>query len=155
MKESAEDRRLRHAACMLADIGWRTPPDYRGDRSFNIVSQATFVGVDHPGRVFLALTVYFRYEGPSSTAGKELEALLADGMLGRARQLAAVFRLAYVLSAAMPGLLPQIGLSVSRARALTLTLPSKLQDLRGEAVDKRLQQLADLLGCKPKIVIDA
>jgi len=153
-KESDEERRLRHAACMLADIGWRTPPDYRGDRSFNIVSQATFVGVDHPGRVFLALTVYFRYEGPTATAGKELVALLADGMLGRARQLAAAFRLAYVLSAAMPGLLPQIGLSMSRTRTLTLTLPDKLRDLRGEAVDKRLQQLADLLGCKPRIIID-
>lgn len=153
VNESEADRRLRHAACMLADIGWRTPPDYRGDRSFNIVSQATFVGVEHAGRVFLALTVYFRYEGPTSTAGKELVALLADGMLDRARQLAAAVRLGYVLSAAMPGLLPQIGLSVSRTKTLTLTLPIKLKDLRGEAVDKRLQQFADLLGCKFKIVI--
>ncbi|MGI9464564.1 MAG: exopolyphosphatase [Aestuariivirgaceae bacterium] len=152
-KETAEARRLRHAACMLADIGWRTPPDYRGDRSFNIISQATFVGVDHPGRVFLALTVYFRYEGPFSKAGEELAALLTDDMLERARHLAATLRLAYVLSAAMPGLLPQIGLAVTRGKTLTLTLPSKLQDLRGEAVDKRLQQLADLLGCKPKIVV--
>lgn len=153
LNESAEDRRLRHAACMLADIGWRTPQDYRGDRSFNIVSQATFVGVEHPGRVFLALTVYFRYEGPTSTAGKELVALLADGMLERARQLAAAVRLGYVLSAAMPGMLPKIGLSINRTKTLTLTLPNKLKDLRGEAVDKRLQQLADLLGCKFKIVI--
>ena len=153
VRESKDHRRLRHAACMLADIGWRTPPDYRGDRSFNIVSQATFVGVDHPGRVFLALTVYFRYEGPASKAGKELEALLEDGMVDRARKLAAAFRLAYVLSAAMPGLLPQIRLSVSRNKLLTLSLPGKLKDLRGEAVDKRLQQLADLLGCKTRIVI--
>ena len=150
-KETDKVRRLRHAACMLADIGWRTPPDYRGDRSFNIVSQATFVGVDHPGRVFLALTVYFRYEGPSSTAGKELRMLLDDGMLELARQLAATFRLAYVLSAAMPGLLPRIKLSAGRGKTLTLTLPNKLQDLRGEAVDKRLQQLADLFGSKPRV----
>ncbi len=152
-KETAEERRLRHAACMLADIGWRTPPDYRGDRSLNIITQATFVGVDHPGRVFLALTVYFRYEGPFSKAGDELAALLAKGMLERARRLAAALRLAYVLSAAMPGLLPQIGLTTARSETLTLTLPAKLKDLRGEAVDKRLQQLADLLGCKPKIVV--
>ena len=152
-KETEKVRRLRHAACMLADIGWRTPPDYRGDRSFNIVSQATFVGVDHPGRVFLALTVYFRYEGPSSTAGKEFRNLLDDGMLDLARQLAATFRLAYVLSAAMPGMLPRIKLSTGRGKVLTLTLPKQLKDLRGEAVDKRLQLLADLLGSKPRIVI--
>ena len=98
-------RRLRHAACMLADIGWRTPPDYRGDRSYNIISQATFVGVDHPGRVFLALTVYFRYEGATAKAGEDLVKLLDEGVLERARQLAATVRLGYVLSAAMPGML--------------------------------------------------
>ena len=151
LKENAAERRLRHAACMLADIGWRTPVDHRGDRSFNMISQATFGGIDHPGRVFLALSVYFRYEGLFSTAGEELQALLTDGELERARYLAAALRLAYVLSAAMPGMLPQIGLSTGRGKTLTLTLPNKLKDLRGEAVDKRLQQLADLLGYKPKI----
>jgi exopolyphosphatase/guanosine-5'-triphosphate,3'-diphosphate pyrophosphatase len=25
--------RLRHAACLLADIGWRAHPDYRGEQS--------------------------------------------------------------------------------------------------------------------------
>jgi exopolyphosphatase/guanosine-5'-triphosphate,3'-diphosphate pyrophosphatase len=154
MKEDTATQRLRHAACMLADIGWRTPPDYRGDRSYNIISQATFVGVDHPGRVFLALTVYFRYAGVNAKAGEELVAVLHDGMLDKARQLAATLRLAYVLSAAMPGMLPQIKLSISRARTLTLRLPKRLKDLRGEAVDKRLEQMADLLGCKPRIIVN-
>ena len=71
----------------------------------------------------------------------------------RARQLAAAVRLAYVLSAAMPGLLPQIGLGTGRGSTLTLSLPDKLKDLRGEAVDKRLQQLADLLGSTPRILV--
>ncbi len=30
-----EERRLRHAACLLSDIGWRAHPDYRGEQSLN------------------------------------------------------------------------------------------------------------------------
>ncbi len=152
-RETAEQRRLRHAACMLADIGWRTPPDYRGDRSFNIISQATFVGVDHPGRVFLALSVYLRYAGVSANVSAELSALIAEEDLERARILAAVLRLAYVLSAAMHGMLPQITLSLADGNTVKLTLPPKLKDLRGEAVDKRLQQLADLIARETVVAI--
>ena len=53
--ETADEKRLRHAACLLADIGWRAHPDYRGEQSLNIISNADFVAIDHPGRAFLAL----------------------------------------------------------------------------------------------------
>ncbi len=49
LDETAEERRLRHAACLLADIGWRAHPDYRGEQSLNIIANATFVAIDHPG----------------------------------------------------------------------------------------------------------
>src|SRR5206468_9398466 len=63
LDESAEERRLRHAACLLADIGWRAHPDYRGEQSLNIIANAAFVAVDHPGRTFLSLAVFFRHVG--------------------------------------------------------------------------------------------
>jgi exopolyphosphatase / guanosine-5'-triphosphate,3'-diphosphate pyrophosphatase len=86
-------------------------PDYRGSRAVTVISQASFVGVDHPGRAFLALAVFFRYEGPGSdSAPAELVRLVDEAALERARQLAAAMRLAYVLTAAMTGVLPQIGL---------------------------------------------
>ncbi len=50
--ETPEQRRLRHAACLLSDIGWRAHPDYRGIQSLNLIAHGTFVGVDHPGRAF-------------------------------------------------------------------------------------------------------
>ena len=31
--ETAEEKRLRHAACLFGDIGWRTSPDYRAELS--------------------------------------------------------------------------------------------------------------------------
>ena len=53
--ETAEERRLRHAACLLSDMAWRGHPDYRGEQSAVLVAQSALVGVDHPGRAFLAL----------------------------------------------------------------------------------------------------
>ncbi|PSJ19758.1 exopolyphosphatase, partial [Halomonas sp. ND22Bw] len=61
--ETADERRLRHAACLLSDIGWRAHPDYRGEQSVNVITHAAFVGIDHPGRAYLALAIYFRHEG--------------------------------------------------------------------------------------------
>ena len=58
-------RRLRHAACLLADIGWRAHPDYRGEQSLNLIAYGAFAGLDHPGRAYLALAIFFRHEGLS------------------------------------------------------------------------------------------
>ena len=53
LPETVSDRRYRHAACLLADIGWRASPDYRGEQSFNLIANAGFVAIDHPGRAYL------------------------------------------------------------------------------------------------------
>jgi exopolyphosphatase / guanosine-5'-triphosphate,3'-diphosphate pyrophosphatase len=150
LKETDDERKLRHAACLLADIGWRAHPDYRADRSLGMISQAAFVGVDHPGRVFLALTIFYRYEGEEMP--DRLTSLLNEQQMRRAHLLSSLFRLAYILSAAMPGMLPKIGLELS-AKTLTLSLPSKLKDLMGERVEKRLASLAGELDRSPKVSI--
>jgi exopolyphosphatase/guanosine-5'-triphosphate,3'-diphosphate pyrophosphatase len=153
-KETQEQRRLRHAACLLADIGWRAHPDYRGSRSLTIISQAAFVGVDHPGRIFLALAVFYRYEGPDSDlAPRELIKLIDDDSLYRARVISAAMRLAYVLSAAMPGLLPKIKLQQLPGKSLLLAIPKKHANLAGERVAKRFAELGDLMGLSPKLTI--
>lgn len=152
LPETAAQRRLRHAACLLADIGWRAHPDYRAERSLSMISQAAFVGIDHPGRVFLALTVFYRYDGEGED-GDGLNRLLGDEEHQRAHLLSSVFRLAYVLSAAMPGMLPKIGLRLAENKSLVLHLPRKLADLAGERVDKRLAGLAAEMGRTGRVVI--
>jgi exopolyphosphatase / guanosine-5'-triphosphate,3'-diphosphate pyrophosphatase len=144
--ESEDERRLRYAACLLADIGWRAHPDYRADRSMGMISQAAFVGLDHAARVFLALTIFYRYEGDKQD--DDLVELITQQQNARAHLLSDVFRLAYILSAAMPGMLPKIKLRV-KDDELILTLPKKYADLRGERVDKRLAQLASEMRLKP------
>ena len=148
--ETRVEKRLRYGACLLADIGWRAHPDYRAERSLGMIAQAAFAGIDHPGRVFLALTVFYRYDGEDM--GSEITQLLQAGAKRRAHLLSSLFRLAYILSAAMPGLLPKIGLKIV-GNALVLRLPGKLKTLMGERVEKRLSELATELNLTPKVVL--
>ena len=54
LEETAEERRLRHAACLLADIGWRAHPDYRGEQSLTSSpmpgSSASIIPAAHTSR---------------------------------------------------------------------------------------------------------
>jgi exopolyphosphatase/guanosine-5'-triphosphate,3'-diphosphate pyrophosphatase len=145
-EETEPERRLRHAACLLADIGWRAHPDYRAQRSLGMISQAAFVDIDHAGRIFLALTIYYRYEGEEEGLTSNLARLVDDKMLERARLLSDVFRLAYIITAAMPGVLSKIGIEAEGTKSLILRVPKKYADLMGERVEKRLAALAGQMG---------
>ena len=65
LRETDEDRRLRHAACLLSDIGWRVHPDYRGEQTLNLITNGNFGAISHQGRAFVALSVFYRYAGLS------------------------------------------------------------------------------------------
>jgi len=69
-------------------------------------------------------------------------------MIDRARVLGAALRLAYVVSAAMPGVLPKTRLGVERHR-LALRLTGEFAALGGERVLSRLRALSRLIGREP------
>jgi exopolyphosphatase / guanosine-5'-triphosphate,3'-diphosphate pyrophosphatase len=147
--ETAEERRLRHAACLLGDIGWRAHPDYRGEQSLNIIANAAFVGIDHPGRAYLALAVFFRHVGLiDDELSPRLRELASTRVLDRARVLGAALRVAYLVSASTTGVLPKTPLVVERGR-LVLRFENGLKTLAGERVFVRLRQLARLVGREP------
>jgi exopolyphosphatase/guanosine-5'-triphosphate,3'-diphosphate pyrophosphatase len=151
--ETPYEARLRRAGCLLAGIGWRAHPDYRGKQSLNIIAHAAFVGIDHPGRAYLALANFFRYEGQVDDELSPDIWKLADARLReRARALGAALRLAYVLSAAMPGVLPQIRF-VREDDTLWLVLPKSLEFLDGERLRKRLGQYGKLANLETDVLI--
>jgi exopolyphosphatase / guanosine-5'-triphosphate,3'-diphosphate pyrophosphatase len=154
LDETAEERRLRHAACLLADIGWRAHPDYRGEQSLNIIAHGGFSAIDHPGRAYLALSVFYRHVGlvMDDELSPRLRELASTRMIDRARVLGAALRLAYVISAAMPGVLPRTSLAVERHR-LALRLPGQSSALGGERVLNRLRSLARLIGREPVMLL--
>ncbi len=144
--ETAEEKRLRHAGCLLADSGWRAHPDYRGEQSLNIIANANFICVDHPGRAFLALAVFFRHVGLiDAELAPHVRELATARLLDRARVLGAAMRVAYLVSAAMPRVLPNTPMVVERGK-LKLKLGGRFGAFDGERLYNRLRQLARLIG---------
>jgi exopolyphosphatase / guanosine-5'-triphosphate,3'-diphosphate pyrophosphatase len=155
LPETVSERRYRHAACLLADIGWRAHPDYRGRQSFNLIANAAFVGIDHLGRAYLGLSVFFRHEGLSpEKADRRLREIAGSHLFERARLLAGLMRVAYPVSVAMAGVLPRVPLTMRRG-AIVLDLPRELAALASDRLTNRLKQLARLLEVEARVQVTA
>ncbi|MDQ0468348.1 Ppx/GppA family phosphatase [Labrys wisconsinensis] len=151
LDETAEEKRLRHAACLVADIGWRAHPDYRGEQSLNVIANAAFVGIDHHGRAYIALANFFRHVGlGDDELSPRIREVASTRILDRARILGALMRVGYILSAAMPGVLPRAPLHVERGR-LVLDLPADLEGLAGDRLTSRMKALGKLIGREPLV----
>jgi exopolyphosphatase/guanosine-5'-triphosphate,3'-diphosphate pyrophosphatase len=149
--ETPEQRRLRLAACLLSDVGWRGHPDYRGAKVLGLVAQSSFVGVDHPGRSFLALAVYYVHETAlSGDFSPSLRKLVGRDSNKRAQIIGMAARVASKLSASMPGILDKTPLEYQKGK-LVLHLPESLEALDGEAPRRRLKVLAQLLDCEAEV----
>jgi exopolyphosphatase / guanosine-5'-triphosphate,3'-diphosphate pyrophosphatase len=159
-RETDEERRLRHAACLISDIGWRTHPDFRGEQSLNLIAHAALAGIDHPGRIFLALAIYFRHVGPgprqAATEGLSLRLrrLVDRRALKRARIVGAAVRAAHMLSIGTSGIIDETLLSYDSGK-LVLSIPPAYAAMDGERLRRRFQALAELLEREPEIRVRA
>lgn len=153
LKETEEDRRLRHTACLLSDIGWRVHPDYRGEQTLNLITNGNFGSISHQGRAFVALSVFYRYAGLSEQNEPPaiIQQLVPPAMVERARLLGAAFRVAHLISAARPGVLPRTHFR-SQGRKLMLVFEHTMVDLVADRVGSRFKQLARLVGRAGSIV---
>ena len=155
-RESDDERRLRHAACLLSDIGWRAHPDYRGEQSLNVVAHAALGGIDHEGRIFLALTIYYRHVGTGDDEGgadefsERLKGFVSKRTLRRARIIGAALRAAHMISIGMAGIIDETPIAYEGDR-LVLSMPKTYQSLEGERLSRRFEALARLLERTPVI----
>ena len=149
--ETQEERRYREAACLLADISWRAHPDYRCLQALNLIAHGTFIGITHPGRAFIALTNYYRFEGLSDDAvSSSLAAIATPRLRELAKLVGGLLRVVYLFSASMPGVVPHLAFRKPEASDadLEFVVPPDYCELAGERLDGRLQQLAKLTGKK-------
>ncbi len=153
LRETEEDRRLRHAACLLSDIAWRVHPDHRGEQTLELITNGNFGSITHQGRAFVALSVFFRYAGLSEENHPPtvIQAQVPQAMLERARVLGAAFRVAHLISAARPGVLSATHFR-SQDRKLMLVFEHQMVDLVADRVGSRFRQLARLIGRSGSIV---
>ncbi|WP_298918864.1 Ppx/GppA phosphatase family protein [uncultured Algimonas sp.] len=138
------DRRLRHAACLLAGLGKNLHPDYRAELVFEDVLYAPISGLSHPQRVWLALTLFrsaTRSRTPPNSDAVDL--LLTDTQVAAAEALGAAIRLAIVATGRTPDLVGALKLTHDNG---TVRLGSDVPALLTEQVEFRLRKLADRLG---------
>ena len=153
IRESEEERRLRHAACLLSDIGWRVHPDHRGEQTLSLITNGNFGSITHEGRAFVALSVFYRYAGLREENEPPLliQDMVSPAMLERAQLLGAALRVAHLISAARPGVLPATYFR-SRDRSLLLVFEHRMGDLVADRVGGRFKQMARLVGRSGSIV---
>ncbi len=150
--ETIRERRLRDAACYLSEVNWRAHPDYRGVQSFNLVSSAILPGVDHAERSFLSFVATLRYVALDDKVLSQFRAMMSAAMIQRAQIIGACFRVASVLAAGMPGVMPVAPMTVTRSKVV-LNLPPHLAALETERLWSRLKSLGKLLGRDPTVAV--
>ncbi len=157
IEETEEESRYRQAACLLADISWRAHPDYRGLQALNIIAHSSFIGITHPGRAYIALTNYYRFEGlRDDGATGPLATIATPHFLDRAKLLGGLLRVVYLFSASMPGVVGNLAFRTSDKPDLDLefVVPHPYHDFAGERLEGRLQQLAKLTGKRLTFVFE-
>jgi len=144
-EETERQALWREAACNLSDIGWRGHPDYRGEQSVDLVAYSALTGIDHPGRAYLAESLAVRYMGlKHSSVSQPLIDLAGSENHHRARLLGALFRVAYQVAAAVPGILPRLTMR-KEGNEVVLELPADISFLDSTKLRSRLKQLSGVL----------
>ncbi len=150
---ASDSRRIREAAFLFSDIGWRRHPDDRVLGAFRDVLNAPFAGADHRTRTLIASSVFHRYSGDEEFPRSQPEAaLLNDEDSPLALQIGLAARLGFWLSASAPSELPQYRLRMTPSRVI-LEVPRRLEVNAGEPTLKRVSALAASFGRKGEILV--
>jgi exopolyphosphatase / guanosine-5'-triphosphate,3'-diphosphate pyrophosphatase len=151
--ETAEQRRLRLAASLLSDLGWRLHPDYRARGSYCEVLNMPFGGIDHRSRAFLAAAVFHRYSGDEEIPRDlRMPGLLDKQGEKRALHIGLAARVAFDLSASAAGELAHYRLRLTPSKVI-LEVPSRRSAVADETVSKRMGALGEALDRKAEILV--
>lgn len=143
-------RRLRLAACLLADIAWGAHPDFRAERAVDMAVHGNWVGIDAAGRAMLGLALFSAFGGTRGFDDR-IAALCTPDQRVRAQGWGLAIRLAQRLSGGVAAPLETTMLRRD-GEGLLLSLPGEARALYGEAVARRHKQLATALSAEPRIV---
>ncbi|UTO29025.1 exopolyphosphatase [Bartonella harrusi] len=145
ISETENECRYRKAACLLADIGWRIHPDYRGNEAAHRIALGSYPGISHEGRLYAALAVFFRNKGLLIDAESiPLFQLASRSIIERAHILGEIMRLAHLFSASTAGILPHFSWH-KKTDHIVLCVPRRYVDLLGERPLTRLKKLSKII----------
>ena len=144
-----EMERLRLAACLLADVAWQANPGFRADRGIEMALHGNWVAVTPSGRVVMAQALSANF-GRDRLPDPRLAQLCKEDQLKRAHCWGVAMRLGQRLSGGVGAVLKRTSLSRAGG-AVQLHVRRGEEALVGDAVERRLLRLAELLGCEAVI----
>jgi exopolyphosphatase/guanosine-5'-triphosphate,3'-diphosphate pyrophosphatase len=147
--EAPAQRRIRTAAALLSDVGAYFHPDLRGVQAFDSALRAPFYAVTHQQHAAIALALYCRHEGARLPADPVV-AMLTEVELKHAQLVGAALRFAATFAPKAPRAIGRCSLKVGRD-GVAFVVPPDLRPLVDDAVRKRFEALATLLGKTPTI----
>ena len=142
--EPADLARLRHTACLLADVGWRANPEFRAERGVEVALHGNWVAIDGRGRALVAQALFTGLGGGGDPPAP-IPALAAPAELKRAAAWGLAMRLGQRLSGGLAGPIQRTRLD-DDGRAIALTLEPSDRALYSDAVERRHKALAGALG---------
>lgn len=151
--------RLLQASCFLSDLSWFEHEDYQAEHAFDRVIVLPLYGVDHPGRVFLALSQYVRYRGYLNSHNRDdSQTMAARRLLSPLDiEVAAIVglaqRIGYLLTGGALNLLTQTKLELADDKVV-LTLGGRARQLDADIIVDALNDLAGALGRKAELVTE-
>lgn len=145
--------RLRLAACLLADVGWRANPEFRAERGIEMALHGNWVGVDAEGRAMIAQALATSF-GSGAEPLESLKPLAPMDALHDAALWGLAMRLGQRFSGGVAGPLSSSRVAVE-GDALVLHIDRRDQALYGEMVERRHKQLATALGLTHHLSSDA
>ncbi|MEQ1549446.1 MAG: Ppx/GppA family phosphatase, partial [Chakrabartia sp.] len=142
------DTRLRHAACLLADVAWSANPEFRAEHGMEAALHGNWIGVTARERAMMAMAL-FTSLGGSGAAPAILQKLASADDLATARNWGLAMRLGQRIGGGTSAPLQHCRL-VQEGSVLKLEFEADHADLGGDAVFRRLKQLATAIGCTPE-----
>lgn len=149
--EPAEERRLRHAACLIAGTGWAANPDFRAIAGEDMALHGNWIGVTAADRAIMAMALHVGLGGNPEAPPALLARLAGERRLERARAWGFAMRLAQRLAGGAPQALAQVPLSIDPEGTLVLGVHHRDLALVDAGAERRLARLALSLGREARV----
>ena len=142
---------VRLATCLLSTMQAGEDPGQRGRNAYDRILHLQTGGLDHQGRAFLALVMYYRFyrakDEPADDILRRSEAVLTTVLMRDARRLGEVLNFASGFSANVAGVLSASSLAPDNGR-LMLRVSAEDGSLLTQDLTRDLEQLAKDLRLK-------
>lgn len=148
--ESPGDARIRHATCLLADVGWRAHPEFRAERGFETALHGNWVGIDSRGRGMMSHALWNSFGGQGVVP--VVTSICSPSEILAAERWGLALRLGQRFSGGVADALVGSRLALT-TDAVELHVERQNAVLYGEPVERRHKLLAQAFGLAPRMVI--